>query len=113
MAGQTQVDTDKINVAEAKIAGALQAVRAAVDQLNAHTKEFCAAAGSDAKNGNLRRQSQADQENKDKQFSATNEVAEHDRDAARAAVAEYTAREADNTASLKVDLNRPLITGFE
>lgn len=113
MAGKTRADTDKIDAAEARIAVALQAVREAADQLDAHTREFYAAAGSDAKNGNLKQQSRADQNNKSEQYAETDKAAEHDRAAARAASAEYAEVEADNTASLKAGVGESLPTGFE
>ena len=118
MGVRTAVDTDKINLAEAKIAGALQSVRMAVDRLNTHTREFHAAAGSDDKNGNLQQQSQTDQDNKSKQYTDTNSVAEKDQEAARAAAAQYSEVEIDSSASLKnlpIGLDNGLghIVGFE
>ncbi|EFV12807.1 hypothetical protein [Segniliparus rugosus] len=113
MAVRTAADTEKINLAEAKIAGALQSVRMAVDQLNARAREFHAAAGSDDKNGNLKQQSQADQDNKSKQYADTNSVAEKDQEAARAAVAQYSEAEIGNSVSLHLDNGLGRIVGFE
>lgn len=101
MTKRTQVDVDRINAAEAKIASAIQAVKAAVDQLNAQTRDFCGAAGSNEKNGNLQQQSQADQENKNKQYADTNDVAEKDQEAARSAARQYSEREGGNAVMLR------------
>ncbi|ADG98532.1 hypothetical protein Srot_2077 [Segniliparus rotundus DSM 44985] len=101
MTARTQVDVDHINAAEAKIASAIQAVKAAVDQLNAQTRDFCGAAGSNEKNGNLQQQSQADQENKNKQYADTNEVAEKDQESARSAARQYAESEGANAAVLR------------
>ena len=95
----THVDTEEIDRAEARIAEAVSAVQAAVDQLNAHTQVFQAAAGSDSKNGGLKQQSAADGDNKQQQCAAAGEAAQQDQEAARAASAQYTGQELDNSAS--------------
>jgi MoxR-like ATPase len=110
MTTRTQADIDRINAAEAKIAYAIQAVKAAVDQLNAQTRDFCGAAGSNEKNGDLQQQSQADQENKNKQYAETNDVAEKDHEAARSAAGQYSETEGGNAAVLREGLGH--LVGF-
>jgi hypothetical protein len=98
--GQTSFNADRSAAAEAKIAAAVEKINDTTAKMRALSERFQAAAGSDQKNGNLKAQSQSEQQNKQRKGDSTVQAAEKDQQTAAEARGTYLADDGDNAASI-------------
>ena len=100
MTGQTSFNADRSAAAEAKIAAAVEKINDTTAKMRSLSARFQAAAGSDQKNGNLKTQSQSEQQNKQEKGDSTIQAAEKDQQTAADARGAYLDGDGDNAASI-------------
>lgn len=98
--GHTSFNADRSAAAEAKVAAAVEKINETTAKMRALSERFQAAAGTDQKNGNLKAQSQTEQQNKQHKGDSTVQAVEKDQQTAADARGIYLDGDGDNAASI-------------